>query len=226
MEFRSKTTIPRNAHPLVRLLFAGMIEQNITYVEMAERAEISRETLTAWRVRYQPDYSYIKSALGVLGFDLQIVDSSGAPYAPPIVFRNSRRGGGISIPPNAPRTVQLIFAAMREQRVTYYAMAERSGISRETLTTWRVRYTPDLSSLEAVLGVLGLRLEALDYSGQPYRPRPETLTRLGQTHQERMRHLAIYRARAAARPPSAIRRLRVAASPAAGNSSGPPGYFP
>jgi hypothetical protein len=99
-------------------------------------------------------------------------------------------------------------------------------VSRETLTTWRVRHMPDLVSLEAVLGVLGLRFEVMDYAGKPYRPRPETLARQGQTAEERMRNLAIYRERAAARPPRAIRRPRVAVTPAVWNSSGPPGYFP
>jgi transcriptional regulator with XRE-family HTH domain len=114
----------------------------------------------------------------------------------------------VTIPPNAHPLVRLLFAGMIEQNITYVQMAERSGISRETLTAWRVRYTPDLISLEAVLGVLGLRFEALDHNGQTYKPRPETLARLGQTHQERMQHLAICCARAAARVQGSTRRPR------------------
>lgn len=53
--------------------------------------------------------------------------------------------------------MRFVFAEMQRQGITYVEMAERSGISRETLTAWRVRYTPDLTSLEAVLGVLGIQ---------------------------------------------------------------------
>jgi DNA-binding phage protein len=221
----SATTIPRNAHPLVRLVFAGMIEQRISYVEMAELAGLSRESLTAWRVRYTPDFNNIRSALGVLGLNLQVVDASGRPYAPQIVLRNSRNGHRISVPPHAAPIVQLVFSAMAEQRITYEVLADRSGLSRESLVSWRVRHMPDLVSLEAVLGVMGLRFEVMDYAGKPYRPRPETLARQGQTAEDRMRNWAIYRERAAARPPRAIRRPRAAATHAAGNSSGPLGYF-
>jgi hypothetical protein len=115
----TQKTIPRNAHPLVKIVFAGMIEQGVTYVEMAELAGFSRESLTAWRVRYTPDFKNIKAALGVLGLHLQAVDASGQPYAPQIVLRNSRNGHGISVPPHAAPIVQLVFAAMAEKRITY-----------------------------------------------------------------------------------------------------------
>lgn len=61
----------------------------------------------------------------------------------------------ITVPNHVQPIVKFIFAEMRRQGVTYYKMAERSGLARETLTAWRTRNRPDLESLEAVLGVLG-----------------------------------------------------------------------
>jgi hypothetical protein len=54
--------------------------------------------------------------------------------------------------------VRFIFAEMRRQSITYVQMADRSGLSRESITAWRVRNVPDVSSIEAALGVLGFRL--------------------------------------------------------------------
>jgi len=47
---------------------------------------------------------------------------------------------------------------MCRQAITYVEFGERSGLARETLTAWRVRNNPDLTSLEAALGALGLKV--------------------------------------------------------------------
>lgn len=63
-----------------------------------------------------------------------------------------------TVPARAHPLVKRIFAEMRRQGVTYVELGERSGLARETLTAWRVRNIPDLTSLEAVLGALGLKI--------------------------------------------------------------------
>ncbi|PWC26392.1 hypothetical protein CR165_23445 [Pseudoroseomonas aestuarii] len=89
---------------------------------------------------------------------------------------------------------------MHEKRVTYVQAAHRSGLSRESLTAWRVRNIPDVTSLEAVLGVLGLRLEVVDAeTGRRFEPRPETMANLGATLAERETCRARFLERRAAR---------------------------
>lgn len=89
-----------------------------------------------------------------------------------------------TIPRHAHPLVRKVFCAMYEHRITYVEMAERSGLSRETLTAWRVRNAPDLSSLEAALGVCNLRVEVVHQDGTLYQPTETTLARLGRTTEE------------------------------------------
>jgi hypothetical protein len=81
----------------------------------------------------------------------------------------------ITVPDRAHPLSRLVFAEMQRQGITYVDMADKSGISRETLTAWRVRNVPDLTSLEACFGVLRLRLAPIDTEGNIYEPQPETV---------------------------------------------------
>lgn len=72
----------------------------------------------------------------------------------------------VTIPDHAHPLVRFVFFEMRRQKVTYGEQAERSGLSRETLTAWRKRSKPDLESLEAALGVLGYGLVPMPLGGR------------------------------------------------------------
>ena len=72
----------------------------------------------------------------------------------------------VTIPDHAHPLVRFVFYEMRRQKVTYVEQAERSGLSRETLTAWRKRSKPDLESLEAALGVLGYGLIPMPLGGR------------------------------------------------------------
>lgn len=50
---------------------------------------------------------------------------------------------------------RLVFALMREQRVRYDDLAERSGVTRASYKAWRRKNKPSLESLSAALGALG-----------------------------------------------------------------------
>ncbi len=82
------------------------------------------------------------------------------------------RHSRVTVPARAHPIVRFLFAEMRRQGVTYYALAERSGLSRETITAWRTRNRPDLESIEAALGALGydvgplFRVAPLDLGGE------------------------------------------------------------
>lgn len=72
----------------------------------------------------------------------------------------------VTIPDHAHPLVRFVFHEMRRQEITYGEQADRSGLSRETLTAWRKRSKPDLESLEAVLGVLGYGLMPIPLAGR------------------------------------------------------------
>lgn len=61
----------------------------------------------------------------------------------------------VTIPERAGPHVKLVFAEMARQGFTYDAVEERSGVLRPTIKAWRHRNAPSLTSMEAVLGVLG-----------------------------------------------------------------------
>ena len=82
---------------------------------------------------------------------------SDSPYRRIRTFRPKALGDADK---NAHPLVRALFAEMHKQQVTMIEMAERSGVSRETLESWRSKRVPDLVNLEACLNVLGLHLTA------------------------------------------------------------------
>jgi len=60
----------KNAHPLVRALFAEMRRQQVTMIEMQERAGVARETIASWRDVRTPDLVNLEACLNVLGLHL------------------------------------------------------------------------------------------------------------------------------------------------------------
>lgn len=66
-EFRP-LSIPRNAHPLVRMLFEEMNRQQLGVLDLAERSGVNKNTLRDWRTRTVPTVDNIEACFGVLGF--------------------------------------------------------------------------------------------------------------------------------------------------------------
>lgn len=67
-----KLSVPTNAHPLVRELFAQMNNQQIGLLDMAERAGVNKNTICGWRHRAAPDLINIEACFSVLGYRLTI----------------------------------------------------------------------------------------------------------------------------------------------------------
>ena len=65
----TKITIPALAGPHVRLVFAEMARQNVTYDEVEQGSGVLRSTLKAWRHKNAPGLTSIEAVLGFLGFD-------------------------------------------------------------------------------------------------------------------------------------------------------------
>lgn len=61
------------AHPLVRLLYEIIREQQAAVTDVAERAGLSHVTLVKWRTSYAPTVVALEAALNVLGYRLAIV---------------------------------------------------------------------------------------------------------------------------------------------------------
>lgn len=61
-------TMPEHVGPHVRLVFAEMARQRMTYDALEERSGVRRATLKAWRKKNRPGLESIEAALATLGF--------------------------------------------------------------------------------------------------------------------------------------------------------------
>ncbi len=68
-------TIPEHAHPIVKGLFARMIDERASYERVAAPSGIGIPTLTGWRFRHMPLIDTIDAALNVFGLQIAIVPS-------------------------------------------------------------------------------------------------------------------------------------------------------
>lgn len=71
--FRSGLCVPGNAHPLVRALYAEMIQLGLSEAEVERRAGISDGLLRSWRTAKSPQVANIAAALEVVGLQLIVV---------------------------------------------------------------------------------------------------------------------------------------------------------
>jgi transcriptional regulator with XRE-family HTH domain len=68
------------------------------------------------------------------------------------------RPSRLRVPPRAHPLVRRLFAEMIRQRVSLSDLADRAGVARETISSWRYRRCPDLPNLDACFGALGYAL--------------------------------------------------------------------
>lgn len=69
---RSKITVPAHVHPLVKLVFAEMQRQCVTYDELEWRSGVLRSTFKAWRTHNRCGFESIEAALGGLGWQITV----------------------------------------------------------------------------------------------------------------------------------------------------------
>lgn len=65
-------TVPKQAHPLVRLLFERMNHERIGIMDVADRSGVSREAIKHWRNNHIPNLQNLEACFGVLGYQLTI----------------------------------------------------------------------------------------------------------------------------------------------------------
>lgn len=73
-----------------------------------------------------------------------------------------RRFRRLTIPPHAHPLVRKLFEEMNREQIGVLDMAERSGVSKNTLKDWRTRTVPTVDNLDACYNVLGKQLRVAD----------------------------------------------------------------
>lgn len=76
----------------------------------------------------------------------------------------ARWAGKLEIPKNASVLVRRLFEIMNENLLTITEVAEGTGVAIGTISDWRYRRSPSLSSFVAVLASLGYELEIKEVS--------------------------------------------------------------
>lgn len=73
--------------------------------------------------------------------------------------------GRLPVPPRAHPLVRRLYEAMNRERVLVSEVAERAGLDPGTVSEWRYRRSPCLTSLIAALNVMGLDLAVVARKG-------------------------------------------------------------
>lgn len=85
---RMAVTIPERAGPHVKLVFAEMQRQGLTYDMVEDGSGVLRPTLKAWRYKNAPSLTNMEAVLGLLGWDFVPVPR--AAVLPPEIERELR----------------------------------------------------------------------------------------------------------------------------------------
>ena len=64
----SRITVPEVCHPAVKVVFAEMKRQGITYDELEYKSGVLKSTFKAWRTNNRPGLETVEAALGALGW--------------------------------------------------------------------------------------------------------------------------------------------------------------
>lgn len=68
----------------------------------------------------------------------------------------------LKVPDRAHPLVKVLFEEMNRQKIGLTEMSDRSGYSTQCIKDWRTRYSPNIRSLEACFGVLGMEIRAIE----------------------------------------------------------------
>ena len=69
---RGRIKIAPNSHPLVRMFFAEMNDQQTTFLELAGRTHVGIDTMRFWQRRHMPRLDLFEAALNALDLELCI----------------------------------------------------------------------------------------------------------------------------------------------------------
>lgn len=64
-------SIPKSAHPLVRILFKEMNHQQIGVLDMSERSGVNKNTISGWRKKSVPNIINLSACFSVLKIELK-----------------------------------------------------------------------------------------------------------------------------------------------------------
>lgn len=66
-----------NNHPLVKLVYSQLDDQNISYNKMAKLSGVDVSTFSNWKFKCSPTLINIEAVLNALGYDLKAVKRCG-----------------------------------------------------------------------------------------------------------------------------------------------------
>jgi transcriptional regulator with XRE-family HTH domain len=84
--------------------------------------------------------------------------------------REDRWRGRLPIPSHAHPLVRRLFEIINEQRATIQEVADKAGVQRGSISDWRYRNSPLLSTFEAALNAVGYKLVIMRDTWRPRGP--------------------------------------------------------
>lgn len=70
-------TVYPGAHPLVKLIFRKINEEQFTLLDLAARSGVDRNTIVSWKKNRNPSLANIEAVLNVIGLKLKVEQIDG-----------------------------------------------------------------------------------------------------------------------------------------------------
>lgn len=121
-------TMPERVGPYVKLVFAEMARQRVTYDSLEERSGVRRATLKAWRRKNRPGLESLEAALATLGFGFVPVP---ALEALPPELAGELTALALKLRMNIPQTWAALIDIRVEQKLLRMRADERAALLAE-----------------------------------------------------------------------------------------------
>jgi transcriptional regulator with XRE-family HTH domain len=134
--------MPERVGPFVRLVFAEMARQRVTYDSLEERSGVRRATLKAWRRKNRPGLESLEATLATLGFGFCPVP---ALEALPAELAGELATLALKVRMNIPQTWAALIDIGVEQKLLRICADARAAVLAEH-DTRRLRHDNDNTS--------------------------------------------------------------------------------
>jgi transcriptional regulator with XRE-family HTH domain len=142
-------TMPDHVGPHVKLVFAEMARQRMTYDSLEERSGVRRATTKAWRRKNRPGLESLEAALATLGFGLVPV---AALEALPAELAGELTALALKLRMNIPLTWAALIGIGVEQKLLRMRADERAAVLADH-DTRRLRHDNDNTPHRRTSGV-------------------------------------------------------------------------
>jgi hypothetical protein len=135
-------TMPERVGPYVKLVFAEMARQRVTYDSLEERSGVRRATLKAWRKKNRPGLESVEAVLATLGFGFCPVPSL---EALPAELAGELTALALKLRLNIPQTWAALIDICVAQKLLRMRAEDRAAVLAEH-DTRRLRHDNDNTS--------------------------------------------------------------------------------